>query len=90
MKEGELNPQLREFRAQQAFERNLARLRTELRAGTPRRHLDVLLELLGALLPECGRSRLTECYRAELAAVRRHVAGRDDSRITHPNLRIVR
>lgn len=75
------NRQLKEFRAQQAFERNIARLRVEIRAGTPRRHLDVLVELLDALLPECGRSRLTDCYRKELHAARHQVSKRSHLRL---------
>lgn len=76
----EIKRQLREFRAQQAFERHLARLREELRAGTPRERLDVLVELLDGLLPDCGRTRLTECYREELAALRREVVQRSNER----------
>lgn len=81
MKADEINPQLRMHRAQQAFERNLGRLRLELRMGTPRRHLDVLVELCDALLPECGKSKLTECYRAELHAAKTLVSQRSNLRL---------
>lgn len=76
-----LNPQLKEHRAQRAFERNLGRLRLELRMGTPRRHLDVLVELLEALVPECGKSKLSEHYRAELHAVKLDVSQRSNLRL---------
>jgi hypothetical protein len=66
MKAGELNPQLRQHRAQQAFARSIAKLWLELRAGTERRHLDVLCELCEAFLAECGKTQLTQSYRAEL------------------------
>jgi hypothetical protein len=66
MKAGDLNPQLRQHRAQRAFTRTIAKLWLELRLGTPRRHLDVLVELCDALLSECGKSKLSECYRFEL------------------------
>lgn len=81
MKAGELNPQLRMHRAQQAFERNLGRLRLELRMGTPRRHLDVIVELLEALLPDCGKSKLTDCYRSELHAAKTLVSQRCNLRL---------
>lgn len=77
-----IRPQLKAFRAQQAFERNLGRLRLELRLGTPRRHLDVLVELLEALLPDCGDGTLlTESYRRALHAVRSQIALRSDERV---------
>lgn len=73
MKVGDISPQLRQHRAQQAFARTIGKLWLELRLGTPRRHLDVLVELCDALLPECGGTQLTECYRAELGAAKRQV-----------------
>lgn len=81
MKAGEVNPQLREHRAQRAFERNIGKLWLELRAGTPRRHLDVLVELCAALLAECGKTKLTECYRAELHAAKHQVTQRSQLRL---------
>lgn len=81
MKAGEINPQLRQHRAQQAFARNMGRLWLELRMGTPRRHLDVLVELLDALLPECGDSRLSEHYRAELYSAKIQVSQRSNLRL---------
>jgi hypothetical protein len=76
-----LNSQLKQHRAQQAFERNLGRLRLELRMGTPRRHLDVLVELLETLLPDCGHTRLTDHYRTELHAAKTEVARRSNLRL---------
>ena len=73
--------QFKQHRAQLAFERNLGRLRLELRMGTPRRHLDVLVELLDTLVSECGQTKLTECYRAELHAVKLLVAQRSNLRL---------
>lgn len=73
--------QLREYRAQQAFARNLGRLRIELRLGTPRRHLDVLVELLDALLPECGDTLLAASYRDELGRAKADVARRSHLRL---------
>jgi hypothetical protein len=73
--------QLTQHRAQQAFARNIGRLWLELRLGTPRRHLDVLLELCDALLPECGSSQLTDNYRAELRAARDQVKQRSNLRL---------
>ncbi len=81
MKAGELNPQLRQHRAQRAFERNIGRLWLELRLGTPRRHLDVLVELLDALLPECGKTKLSDSYRAELHAAKLQVSQRSNLRL---------
>lgn len=77
----ELKPQLRQYRAQQAFARNIGRLWLELRLGTPRRHLDVLVDLLETLLPECGKTQLGECYRAELYAAKLQVAQRSNLRL---------
>lgn len=79
-----MKTQLRQHHAQQAFERNAGRLRLELRMGTPRRHLDVLVELLEELLQDCGQGTLlTVSYRAELRDLKQDVA-------TRGNLRLVR
>lgn len=64
-----------------AFERNAGKLRIELSLGTPRRHLDVLVELLQALLEETGGTLLTAQYRAELAELREQVARRHHLRV---------
>lgn len=81
MKRTDINPQLRQHRAQQAFQRNVAKLWLELRSGTPRRYLDVLVELCEALLPECGSSQLTNAYRSELAEAKRQVSQRSNLRL---------
>jgi hypothetical protein len=73
----------RQHAAGSAFERNASRLRLELSMGTPRRHLDVLVELLRVLVEETGGTQLTARYRAELADLERAVA-------TRSNLRVVR
>lgn len=64
-----------------AFERNASRLRLELSMGTPRRHLDVLLELLRTLVEETGGTIVTTQYRAELAELQRAVATRSNLRL---------
>ena len=73
--------QLAQHRAQQAFARNLGRLWLELRTGTPRRHLDVLVELLDTLLSDCGSSQLTERYRVELHEAKAQVSQRSHLRL---------
>jgi hypothetical protein len=64
-----------------AFERNASRLRLELTMGTPRRHLDVLLELLRTLVEETGGTLVTEQYRAELAQLQAAVHQRSSLRL---------
>jgi hypothetical protein len=80
MSESQLR-QLKEHRAQVAFARNLGRLWLELRMGTPRRHLDVLLELCTTLLVNCGPSQLTDRYRVELHSARIQVSQRSNLRL---------
>lgn len=64
-----------------AFERNASRLRMELALGTPRRHLDVLLELLATLIEDTGGTALTTQYRAELAELQNAVKSRSHLRV---------
>lgn len=64
-----------------AFERNASRLRLELSLGTPRRHLDVLLELLSTLVELTGGTQITAQYRAELAELDRAVKSRAHLRV---------
>lgn len=71
----------RQHLAERAFERNASRLRLELSMGTPRRHLDVLLELLRTLLPETGGTVLTAQYRAELVELETLVFSRSNLRL---------
>lgn len=71
----------KQHQASQAFDRNSSHLRRELALGTPRRHLDVLVELLETLLPETGGSLVTEHYRQQLEQLKRDVAGRSNLRL---------
>lgn len=72
-----MNRQLKEFRAQQLFEKHAGQLRIDLKLGVHRRHLDVSLALLEYVLRDCGEgTQLTEAYRAELAALRARVQQR--------------
>ncbi len=73
----------REHKAQERFVRNMQLLELELRMGTARRHLDVLVELLEQLVAQCGASLLAETYRTELDHAKRRV-------ITRHNLRLIR
>ncbi len=72
----------REHKAQERFVRNMQLLDLELTMGSPRRHLDVLVELLELLVSQCGSSLLAETYRTELDHAKRRV-------ITRHNLRLV-
>jgi hypothetical protein len=78
--------QYAEHQAQARFVRNLQLLELELQMGSPRRHLDVLVELLTLLLPLCGprngSNLLVSGYRAELDAIKHRV-------VTRSNLRLV-
>jgi hypothetical protein len=73
--------QYKMHQASQAFDRNASRLRLELSMGTPRRHLDVLVELLETLLPETGGSLVTEHYKQMLAQLKADVASRSNLRL---------
>lgn len=66
-----------EHRARQTFARYAARLERELDAGTERRHLDPLVDLLERVLPECGPITLEVAgYRRTLAALKSRVEAR--------------
>lgn len=71
----------RQHTAENAFERNASRLRLELSLGTPRRHLDVLVELLRVLVEDTGGTLLTTQYRTELAELEQAVATRSNLRV---------
>lgn len=73
----------KEQAAREAFDRNLERLYFEIKMGTPRRHLDVLLEFLDSLVQETGDNLYTEHYGRLLAEAKRRVS-------TRTNLRLVR
>lgn len=85
-----MNRQLVERAAQEAFERNMLRLKNEIALGTAARHIDVLVELLESLLPDCGSSLLVESYRKQLADIKRGLASPTNPTTTHPHLRIVK
>jgi len=74
---------LLEHQNREAFHRALGKLQLELALGTPRRHLDTLVELAVAYLSACGESELSVSLRAELGRVMAMVA-------TRPNLRLVK
>jgi len=71
----------REHKAQQRFSRNMQLLDLELAVGTPRRHLDVLVELLEVLVEQCGNSIQTDAFRSELSHAKRRVASRGNLRL---------
>ena len=71
-----------EHKAQERFVRNRQLLVLELEMRSPRRHLDVLLELLELLVEQCGSSVLAFSYRAELLELKQRV-------MTRSNLRLV-
>lgn len=76
---------LEQYRALQAFERNCERLHFEILMNTPRRHLDVLLELLRTLLPLCGSNQLVAAYGKRVDRLERIVAGRHNLRLAGGN-----
>jgi len=82
----------REHVAQGAFARHARRLREELALGTPRRHLEVIVELLQKLLPDCGSNVLADHYRRELSELARLVARRSSDRVIaqRPTLRLIK
>jgi hypothetical protein len=77
-----MSRQFKDHIAQQRFERNLQRLDMELNASTPRRHLDVLVELLELLVGGMPATLLAAANRQKLNAIKTRVA-------TRPNLRLV-
>lgn len=56
------------------FEYNIARLRTEIRKGSPRQNLDVLVRLCESLVDEAGQGAIVDQYRTELGQARAAVA----------------
>jgi hypothetical protein len=74
--------QYAEHRAQERFVRNRQLLELELQMGSPRRYLEVLVELLELILPQCGSSVLAATYRTDLVALKHRV-------VTRSNLRLV-
>lgn len=76
-----MSQQLRDHANQRGIERNLGQLRIELRAGTARRHLDVLVELIETLLRDCTQTVLTDCYRSELQDLKLQVSTRHNLRL---------
>jgi len=70
-----------EHRAQERFTRNAQLLELELRCNSPRRHLDVLLELLGLLVEQCGSSVLAASYRVQLIELKQRVTTRSNLRL---------
>lgn len=59
------------YRAEKGFEENHSRLGLELAVGTPRRHLDILVELCEVYLRDCGDSELAVSYRNRLDRTKR-------------------
>jgi hypothetical protein len=70
-----MNPQLREFRAQQLFERLIGFCRHELATTERTDHLGPVVESLDFLLPECSRTATwqTDRYGRELAELKGHL-----------------
>lgn len=63
--------------------RNLDRLRFELRMGTARRHLDVLVEYLHRLVRGLPATALRDGYAQKLTLVERMVATRHNLRLVN-------
>lgn len=72
---------LREHRARERFERNLALLLLELQQGAPRRHLDAVVELLEGNLALAGNSLVTARFRELLAGAKAEVETRTNLRV---------
>lgn len=73
-----------EYRARERVVRNLQLLELELRMGSPRRHLDVLVELIERLLEDTGPGTLeTNALRKQFATAKTRVQK------TRHNLRLV-
>jgi hypothetical protein len=70
-----------EHRAQERFVRNAQLLELELEMRSPRRHLNVLLELLGLLVEQCGSSVLASTYRVQLIELKQRVTTRSNLRL---------
>jgi hypothetical protein len=63
------------------IERNLDRLKFELRMGTARRHLDVLMEYLQRLVRSLPATALRAAYEQKLTIAERMVATRHNLRL---------
>lgn len=72
---------LYEKQLEEAIERNLDRLKFELRMGTARRHLDVLTELIRTLLAGLPATALRDAYTQKLTLAERMVATRHNLRL---------
>lgn len=72
--------QYRAHLAQQAAERILGLLDLELRLGTARRHLDVMVEYAAVLIDQCAPSLRTSAYREQLAETEQRILARGRSR----------
>lgn len=59
------------YKAEKGFEETYSRLGVELALGTPRRHLDILVELCEVYLRDCGGSELAVTYRDQLDRTKR-------------------
>jgi hypothetical protein len=70
-----------QHQAQARFTRNMQLLELELAMGTPRRHLEVLIELLEQLVKQCGSSLLVDSYRIELDHAKHRVTTRSNLRL---------
>jgi hypothetical protein len=73
--------QLLEHRCRETFQRNLERLHFEISMQTPRRHLDVLVELLDLLLPGCGDSVLRQSFGEQLERAKLIISTRHNLRL---------
>jgi hypothetical protein len=71
-----MTPHYKRYCGSRDFARNAVKLRIELKLGAPRRHLDVLVELLECNLRDAGDSQLAEQYAAELDQLKALVRGR--------------
>jgi hypothetical protein len=73
--------QVYQERARERFSRTLERLQTELSLGTPRRHLDVLVELAEAYLDQLDHTTLRAQFAERLDAARARVSTRHNLRL---------
>lgn len=64
------------------FEYQIARLRTEIRSGTPRANLEVLVRLCELLVDLCGEGPIVTQYRTELGQAKAAVAWCADARLS--------
>lgn len=81
----------RAYKAQQAAERVLMLIDTELRLGTERRHVDILCEYAEVLLRQCEPTVLVTVYCQRLATIVRGLGPAPVPRPSSPpSLRIVK